>query len=152
MSTLETILSHFSAERQQFVQAVLDSAPRARTWCTLDFEALAQRYPADHSRVVTALDYLAEKGWIELEAKQMTEVYAVLQVPPDAAALSHELAAYFQAKEVSEIARIHAVLDFFSGDTCMSQRLAAYFGDAQAPLHCGHCSACFASSQHDDVK
>ena len=147
LSPPEVIQSHFSGERQQFVQAILDSAPRARTWCTLDFEALAQRYPAEHSRVVTALDYLAEKGWIELEAKQMTEVYGVLQSAFDAHALSQELGAYFQAKEVSEIARIHAVLDFFASNRCLSQRLAAYFGDTQAPLHCGHCAVCFASTR-----
>ena len=146
VSTPESILGHFSAERREFVQAILDSAPRARTWCTLDFDALAQRYPAQHSRMVTALDYLAEKGWIELEAKQMTEVYAVLQAPPDANALGQELAAYFKAREVSEIARIHAVLDFFAREQCMSQRLAAYFGDTQAPLYCGHCSVCLAPS------
>jgi ATP-dependent DNA helicase RecQ len=147
LSAPEAIQTHFSGERLAFVQAILGSAPRARTWCTLDFEALAQRYPTEHSRVVTALDYLAEKGWIELEAKQMTEVYGVLQSAFDADALSHELGAYFQAKEVSEIARIHAVLDFFASDTCLSQRLAAYFGDTQAPLHCGHCAVCLASNQ-----
>lgn len=147
LSPPEVIQTHFSGERLAFVQAILDSASRARTWCTLDFEALAQRYPADHSRVVTALDYLAEKGWIELEAKQMTEVYGVLQSSFDADALSQELGAYFQAKEVSEIARIHAVLDFFASDRCLSQRLAAYFGDTQAPLHCGHCAVCLASSR-----
>jgi ATP-dependent DNA helicase RecQ len=147
LSPPEAIQTHFSGERSAFVQAIIDSAPRARTWCTLDFEALAQRYPADHSRVVTALDYLAEKGWIELEAKQMTEVYGVLQSAFDADALSQELGTYFQAKEVSEIARIHAVLDFFASDRCLSQRLAAYFGDTQAPLHCGHCAVCLASNQ-----
>lgn len=147
LSTPEAIQTHFSGERLAFVQAILDSAPRARTWCTLDFEALAQRYPADHSRVVTALDYLAEQGWIELEAKQMTEVYGVLQSAFDADALSQELGAYFQAKEVSEIARIHAVLEFFASDRCLSQRLAAYFGDTQAPLNCGHCAVCLASNQ-----
>jgi ATP-dependent DNA helicase RecQ len=147
LSPPEVIQTHFSGERLAFVQAILDSAPRARTWCTLDFEALAKRYPANHSRVVTALDYLAEKGLIELEAKQMTEVYGVLQSAFDASALSQELGAYFQAKEVSEIARIHAVLDFFASDRCLSQRLAAYFGDTQAPLHCGHCAVCLASSR-----
>jgi ATP-dependent DNA helicase RecQ len=88
------------------------------------------------------LDYFAEKGWIELEAKQMTEVYAVLQTGFDASSVCHELASYFQAKEVSEVKRIHAMLAFFASDQCLSQQLAAYFGDADAPCHCGHCSVC----------
>ena len=138
----EALLAHFKGERQQFVAAILACAPRARSWCTLDFEALQRRYPSEHSRVVTALDYLAEKGWIELETRQMTEVYAVQQANFDAAGLSQELAAYFRAKEVSEIARIHAMLGFFASDSCLSQTLAAYFGDTQAPQQCGHCSVC----------
>jgi ATP-dependent DNA helicase RecQ len=139
----EALLAHFTGERQQFVQAILRCAKPARLWCTLDFDALYQTYQAEHGRVVTALDYFAEKGWIELEAKQMTEVYAVLEPGFDAVALSLELTGYFQAKEISEVARIHAMLALFASDQCLSQRLAAYFGDRQAPLHCGHCSVCY---------
>jgi len=138
----QAILAHFSGERLQFLQAVLHAAPRARTWCTLDFEALHQSYQTDHSRVVKALDYLAEKGWIELEAKQMTEVYTVLQAHFDAELLCAELSHYFKTKETSEVARIQGVLNLFASAQCLSQRLAAYFGDQDAPLQCGHCSVC----------
>lgn len=144
----DALLAHLKGERQQFVQAILNCAKQARTWCTLDFEALYQSYPAEHSRVVTALDYLATQGWIELEAKQMTEVYAVLEPGFDAPALSRELAAYFQARERSEIARIHAMLAFFASERCLSQQLAAYFGDTDAPLQCGHCSVCHGQVAH----
>ena len=140
--TPEALLANFSGERMQFVQAVLDCSVRARTWCTLDFETLYQRHRADHSRVVKALDYFQEKGWIELEAKQMTDVYAVLQPDFDAHALGAQLSRYFSDKECSEVARIHAMLDFLASDQCLSHLLAAYFGDAQAPLRCGHCSVC----------
>ena len=146
--TPDALLAHFNGERQKFVQAILRSAQQARTWCTLDFDALRQSYPTEHSRVVTALDYLVSKGWIELEAKQMTEVYAVLMPHLDAPALSLELATYFQARERSEIARIHAMLAFFASDQCLSQQLAAYFGDEQAPQYCGHCSVCDGQVAH----
>ncbi|MDD2879996.1 MAG: RecQ family ATP-dependent DNA helicase [Rhodoferax sp.] len=138
----QAVLAHFSGERLQFLQAVLRCAPQARSWCTLDFEALFKSYPTEHSRVVKALNYLAEKGWIALESKQMTEVYAVLQPDFDAPALCRELSDYFQSKETSEVARIQAVLDLFASEHCLSQRLASYFGDKAAPLHCGHCSVC----------
>jgi ATP-dependent DNA helicase RecQ len=137
-----TLLAHFSGERLEFLQAVLRCAPQARSWCTLDFETLQSSYSSEHSRVVKALDYLAEKGWIELESKQMTEVYAVLQPHFDAEAVCRELCDYFQNKETSEVVRIQAVLDLFASETCLSQRLAAYFGDLDAPKHCGHCSVC----------
>lgn len=138
----EALLAHFQGERAQFVQAIIDCAVRARTWHTLDFAALYQQHHAEHSRVVKALDYFQEKGWIELEAKQMTDVYAVLQHDVDRSTLATELSAYFQAKEHSEVARIHAMLDFFASAQCLSHRLAGYFGDHRVPLHCGHCSVC----------
>ncbi len=138
----EMLLTHFSGERAQFVQAILDCSARARTWCTLDFETLYQRHQAERSRVVKALDYFAEKGWIALEAKQMTDVYAVLQPDFAATLLAQQLSGYFADKERSEVARIHAMLDFLASEHCLSHQLAAYFGDAQAPLHCGHCSVC----------
>ncbi|MDO9145603.1 ATP-dependent DNA helicase RecQ [Rhodoferax sp.] len=137
-----TLLAHFSGERLQFLEALLRCAPQARTWCTMDFDALHKSYPSEHSRVVKALDYLAEKGWIELESRQMTEVYAVLLPHFDAEAVCRELSDYFQSKETSEVARIQAVLDLFASETCLSQRLAVYFGDQAAPQRCGHCSVC----------
>jgi len=140
--TPEDLLSHFSGERAEFVQAIVQCSIKARSWCTLDFDALYKSHQAERSRVVKALDYFQDKGWIELEAKQMTDVYALLQPGFDKAALSAQLSAYFVSKECSEVARIHAMLAFFASADCLSQRLAAYFGDTQAPLHCGHCSVC----------
>jgi ATP-dependent DNA helicase RecQ len=144
----EALLAHFSGERRQFVEAIVQSANRARTWCTVDFDALYQSHQAERGRVVKALDYFQEKGWIELESKQMTEVYAVLEPDFDPTAQSLELHGYFQSKERSEIARIHAMLALFASAQCLSQRLAAYFGDGQAPVRCGHCSVCSGQVAH----
>nr|WP_298141545.1 ATP-dependent DNA helicase RecQ [uncultured Pseudomonas sp.] len=144
----EALAAKFEGERRQFIEAVMNSAQRARTWCTLDFDALYQQHQAERGRVIKALDYLQEKGWIELESKQMTEVYALLDPAFDPAALSAELHAYFCQHEASEIARIHAMLALFASEQCLSQRLAAYFGDANAPQRCGHCSVCHGQVAH----
>ncbi|MFJ2330581.1 RecQ family ATP-dependent DNA helicase [Pseudomonas helleri] len=138
----DTLLAKFEGERQQFVAAIIQTSSRARTWATVNFDTLYEQHQADRNRVVKALDYFQEKGWIELESKQMTEVYNVLVTEVDAQALSLELHQYFTAHERSEIARIHAMLALFSSDTCLSYRLAKYFGDEQAPQQCGHCSVC----------
>ncbi|MED5609985.1 ATP-dependent DNA helicase RecQ [Pseudomonas sp. JH-2] len=136
------LLGHFEGERRQFVEAILSTSARARTWSTLDFDTLYQRHGAERARVVKALDYFQERGWIELESKQMTEVYAVREAGFDPEALSDELYAYFKRHEASEIARIGAMLELFASDQCLSRRLARYFGDQRAPEHCGHCSVC----------
>ena len=138
----EVLLARFEGERQQFVAAIIQTSSRARTWATVNFDTLYSQHQADRNRVVKALDYFQEKGWIELESKQMTEVYSLLVEDFDAAALSQELHAYFTAHERGEIERIHAMLALFASETCLSYRLAQYFGDEQAPRQCGHCSVC----------
>ena len=61
--------------------------------------------------MVKALDYFQEKGWVELESKQMTEVYSLLHSDFDSDVLSGELHDYFTRHEQTEVARIHAMLE-----------------------------------------
>ncbi|MBV1805928.1 ATP-dependent DNA helicase RecQ [Pseudomonas viridiflava] len=136
------LMARFEGERRQFVEAVIQTSSRARTWATVDFDALYQQYGAERGRVVTALDYFQEKGWIELESKQMTEVYSLLRTDFDPDALSKELHVYFSEHETTEVARIHTMLEVFASDQCLTHRLARYFGDDNAPERCGHCSVC----------
>ncbi|MBL0572058.1 RecQ family ATP-dependent DNA helicase [Aeromonas hydrophila] len=136
------ILARFNPARRQFLEQVFASAPQARSWCTMDFEALWQGYQGERSRAAAALDYLQQQGWIELESKQMTEVYRVLQQDLDIATLADQLHGLFEKKEQSELARLQALLGFFISSSCLSHELARYFADQAAPTHCGHCSVC----------
>jgi len=138
----EVLVQRFQGERREFVQALTETSSRARTWATVNFDAMYQQYQAERGRVVTALDFFQEKGWIELESKQMTEVYNLIAADFDAQLLSEELHAYFVHHETTEVARIHAMLELFASEQCLGYRLAHYFGDDHAPEHCGHCSVC----------
>lgn len=143
----EPLAARFEGERRRFVEAIQHCAPKAKTWCTLDFEALyrygvEQELDTRRERVITALDYFQDKGWIALESKQMTEVYELQGNHVDVATLSAETHTHFKHQERSEIQRIHTMLALFESDTCLSHRLATYFGDDQAPVMCGHCSVC----------
>ncbi|SCW52011.1 MULTISPECIES: ATP-dependent DNA helicase RecQ [unclassified Pseudomonas] len=138
----QELLERFEGERRDFVSAIIQTSSRARTWATVNFDGMYQQYHAERSRVVKALDYFQEKGWIELESKQMTEVYNVLETNMDTQVLGAELHAYFTRHERGEIARIHAMLELFATDRCLGYRLAQYFGDDNAPQQCGHCSVC----------
>ncbi|HWV09392.1 MAG TPA: RecQ family ATP-dependent DNA helicase [Pseudomonas sp.] len=144
----EALLDTFEGERRQFIEAIVATSARARTWCTVDFDALYDQHQAERGRVVKALDFFQERGWIELESKQMTEVYALLDPAFDPERLSDELHTYFTQQEASEIRRIQAMLELFASDQCLSQRLAAYFGDGNAPAQCGHCSVCRGQVAH----
>lgn len=140
------IIAAFQGERQQFVSALFSASAKSRIWHTVDFTALWQAYGAERKRAVAALDYFAEQGWIELESKQMTEVFQVTapQQLNEAAGqqLTAELAGLFAAKEQGDIARIHQMLSLFESRQCLSHGLAVYFSDHQAPHICGHCSVC----------
>ena len=143
----EALIERFNGERRDFVAALIEASPRAKTWCALDHEALdalgAERgLDTTRRRVISALEYFNDQGFIQLESKQMTEVYGVLQAEFDIAALATHLTEYFQRKEAAEIERLQAMLTLFESTTCLSRRLADYFGDHQAPEHCGHCSVC----------
>ncbi|MDR7018538.1 RecQ family ATP-dependent DNA helicase [Aeromonas salmonicida] len=136
------ILTRFNPDRRQFLEQLFACAPQARSWCTMDFDALWQGYQGERHRAAAALDYLQQQGWIELESKQMTDVYRVLRQDVDVNALADELYALFEKKELSELARLQALLAFFTSSHCLSQELARYFADEQAPSKCGHCSVC----------
>jgi len=138
----EALLERFEGERRDFVAAIIQTSARARTWATVNFEAMYSQYSAERNRVVKALDYFQEKGWVELESKQMTEVYSLLNSDFDTDALSAELHEYFTRHEQAEVARIHAMLEVFATERCLGYRLAEYFGDLNAPECCGHCSVC----------
>ena len=135
------LLTRFKDERYHFVQAILQSADKARTWATVNFDKLQQFYPSERSRVVVALDYLDQQGLIELQTKQMTNVYNTFPeaITPD---LSTKLAQRFSDKEQSEITRIHFLLDFFASKSCLNWQLADYFSDKNLQQPCGHCSVC----------
>lgn len=142
IESIDAIVDKFKGERRTFVQAILTSATQARTWYSLDFESLFQHYHSSRARVVAALDYFHENGWIELQTTQSTDVYKLInqQIPREA--LIDELFLLFEQKEHSEINRIHKMVAFLQSSQCLSFQLAHYFSDENAPKHCGHCSVC----------
>ncbi|WP_104399126.1 RecQ family ATP-dependent DNA helicase [Vibrio penaeicida] len=139
---LHAIFQRFQGERKQFVEAIFQCSPKAKTWHTLDFDALWQGYSAERSRVVSALDYFHENGWIELESKQATDVYRILDTQKSPHELAEQMHLLFEQKEASEINRIREMVAFFEDDRCLSHQLARYFADENAPSNCQHCSVC----------
>ncbi|RTR05406.1 RecQ family ATP-dependent DNA helicase [Halomonas nitroreducens] len=142
----EALVGRFQGERRAFVEAILAASSKARTWHSLDFAALERLgvergLDTSRRRVITALDYFVDKGWLVLETRQMTEVFEVVE-RGDVATLVSDLHDYFVDKERAEIERLHAMLALFETDSCLTRRLADWFGDRRAPEHCGHCSAC----------
>ncbi|WP_374496630.1 RecQ family ATP-dependent DNA helicase [Vogesella indigofera] len=137
-----TLLAHFKDERHEFVAALLAHSKLGRSWYAFDFDSFLQAFPGQRQRAVTALEFMDERGWLTLETKQMTEVYAVNDATFDVATLAASLYRQFQTREDSELARLQQMLRLFETESCLSFALASYFGDSAAPRECGHCLVC----------
>jgi ATP-dependent DNA helicase RecQ len=138
----DVILGMFEGERRDFLQAIFNTSQFKKVWAAPDFDLLFKTYNTERARVITALDYLAEKQLIALESKKMTEVFQVNQDELNQVDLAQILHHYFVDKEEKEIKRIASLVRFFELETCLSFNLARYFDDQKAPQHCGHCSVC----------
>jgi ATP-dependent DNA helicase RecQ len=138
----DQILGRFKGERQIFLKAIFDFSEKARTWTTVDFNNIVANYNTDRQRIVTALDYLNEQGFIQLETKQMTEVYEVLEPRFDINKVTNVVYERFALKEKAEVKRINDMLAFFSSDRCLAASLSDYFGECIDWEQCGHCSVC----------
>ena len=137
----ENIVDTFRDERRKFVQTLLDHAKTARTWTHLNIDAVVAASGSDRRRVLAALEYFDEKGWIALQASAAVEVFSILNPDFDASAMADQMVAQFKEKADRDIQRIHAMLRFFEKDHCLAGSLSAYFGETLA-TPCGHCSVC----------
>lgn len=138
----EAIANYFSDERKAFVRAIFEHSKTAKIWTVINFEAIIENYAkADRERIIKCLEFLEQKGMIELEAKIAVDVYEILDPDFNLAELTAKLYKIFKEKEVHEIKRIARLLDFFESETCLNQVLSAYFGE-QKNMPCEHCSVC----------
>jgi ATP-dependent DNA helicase RecQ len=136
------IINRFEGERKQFVTTVMDNCHTKKVWTTVDIPAILNSYDTDRQRILAALEYFDEKGWIELQSKQPVEVYDILTQAFDIDAVAEKMYALFKKKESLEIQRIHNMVGFFESNACISIKLAGYFGEHLNDKQCGHCSFC----------
>ena len=136
------IINEFEGERKQFVTAIINHCHTQKVWTTVDIPAIFNSYSTDRQRILAALEYFDEKGWIELQSKQAVEVYDILTQAFNIDDLAEKMYALFNKKERLEIQRIHNMVSFFESDACISKILAGYFGEQLQQERCGHCSFC----------
>ncbi|MBI9077275.1 MAG: RecQ family ATP-dependent DNA helicase [Desulfatibacillum sp.] len=136
-----SIAARFQGERRAFVQTIFDHSNLSKTWSYPNIEVIMEQANSSRERILSALDYLEGKGWMEIKASGAVDVYRVLEREFDKDALCQDLHGLFAKKERAEIGRVHALVDFYQQTKCLSQCLSEYFGDdGVAP--CGHCSVC----------
>jgi ATP-dependent DNA helicase RecQ len=135
------ILANFDGERRQFVESIFRQVRKAMTWMHIDVDAAAKAIAAPRDRIVRALDYLGEQGWLELQAEGTRNQYRRLKTPQDLAALASDLHQRTIEREKREIGRLQQVLDLVCTSGCQTAALCRHFGD-ELRQACGHCTWC----------
>ena len=136
------IIDNFQGERKHFVTTIIKNCSTKKIWSYVDIQGILNNYNTDRKRIITALEYFEEKGWIELQSKQAIEVYDIKTQAFDADKIAEKMYNLFKSKEEHEICRIHDMIRFFENDLCISKELAKYFGENLEKEYCGHCSFC----------
>ena len=139
--TSSEILKHFDADRRQFVSSVLQLAVKQKVWCLIDVTKVVHRLRCERDRVIRMLEYLSEKGWIELETSGLMFGYRRLKGMENWQEIAEGLHERLLAREQDEIGRIELLFELASSDRCQSASLSEYFGQPMDQV-CGHCSFC----------
>ena len=141
LETSVDILARFHGERQQFLSKLFRQAKKARVWFDIDLEGASRALDAPRSRLVGALDYLAEQQLMELKVGGVRHRYQWLRRFEDAGAVAAELHAKALDHERREIERLDLMLELAAHDGCQTGFLCEYFGQTLTEP-CGHCGWC----------
>jgi ATP-dependent DNA helicase RecQ len=134
----EAIIARFTGERGEFMRELLRSAKKGRVWYHWDLDHAAG---GNRGRVVRALEYMGEQGWLELTASDARQRYSKTTDRVDVAALTDELELRFVQRERSEVERVGQVVSMVEHEGCQTGFLLSYFGESLSGP-CGHCSYC----------
>ena len=135
------ILKHFDGERRTFVRDVLALSVKKKLWIEVPVTVISERLKCDRKRIVAMVDYLAERGWIELKVSCMMHGYRRAKPITNIDELAQSLHSKLVELEQREIDRIDQLFHLAVGTECQGARLAQYFGQ-QIEMGCGVCSSC----------
>ena len=135
------ILAQLKGEPRDFLAGVFRQAVKKRIWLTIDLEAAARALETTRERVVRALDYCEQQGWLEVKASDLRHRYRVRRAPDSLHALAEEMAGRAQQRESAEVLRLEQVLQLATRPGCLAARLSEHFGET-LPDGCGRCSFC----------
>ena len=137
----ERILAGFQGERRAFLASLLRMSKKAKTWFSIDLEGASRTLAAPRERLVRALDFLAEKQWIELKVGGVRNHFRWLRQLTDPEKMAGELFARSLLHEKREIERLGRVLKLAAQDGCQTRFLCSCFGQ-ELEQDCGHCGGC----------
>ncbi|TWU56435.1 ATP-dependent DNA helicase RecQ [Rubripirellula tenax] len=145
--TSKQILAHFKGEPREFAAGVLSSLTKGRTWFLLNTVLAAKKLNADRTRVVKAIEYMSEQGWLEIQVSDLVHGYRWIRRTDDAKTLADDLFDRLARRETGEVGRLDGVFDLATASSCMADQLSTHFGET-LDQPCGRCSACLGDGPH----
>jgi ATP-dependent DNA helicase RecQ len=146
LEELAGILGRFQGERSQFLRDIFAQAKRGRTWFTLDPDAAALALEQPRSRIMAAIQYLEDQGWVTIRASDVRAQFERTDQPVDEAALEALLIERFSRRENNDLERLEQVVALFRNTECRTAALARHFEGRDGPP-CGQCDACLGNSK-----
>lgn len=136
-----TILQHFDGERRQFVANILATLTKGRTWFSLNTVLAARQLGVERERIIKAVDYMAEQGWLEVKVSDLVHGYRWLRRIEQPKTLADELYGQLANREKNEVARVEEVFALAVSASCQAEVLSNHFGESM-DHPCGNCSTC----------
>src|SRR4051794_19964541 len=140
-SSLEDVFGRFDESRASFLRRLVDTGKTGRIWTTVAPDDAAAALGEERGRIVAALEYLDQRGLVELQPAELRQRYTVTTHPESEAALVERLVERFARREHAETGRIENVLALVTHDGCQVCALVGYFGETRTEP-CGHCTHC----------
>ena len=145
LKTEDEILDFFSGERRGFVETIFRHTRKAKVWAYPEINEVMEASGSNRARVLAALEYFDDKGWIELQAKSSVEVFEIINRDFDIEETTKRLSDLFRNKETMDVGRIHKMISLFESSGCLAMKLSEHFGET-IPQPCGNCSFCLTGS------
>lgn len=135
------MLAKFPPERATFLKRIFQCAETAVSWWKLDLQYVMRTTGEPRERIVSALNFLEEQGYLTLQVAGVRQAYRLKHGVADLAAVVEKITARFADREERDIGRIQEILRFATCEGCRTHYLLQYFGESREG-NCGHCDRC----------
>lgn len=141
------IFAGFDQERVNFLRAMFSCSKKGKKWFTLNISEVVTKLATSRERIVSALNYLEEKGDLDLQVSGVRRGYRVLKrlTVSQTNELTLKLQNNFKIREEQDIKRLGLVVDLIACTDCQTRFLLEYFGES-LPENCGHCEFCLSGN------
>ena len=141
LTTEAKILAGRAPAERKLIKQILEAGEMKRWWLYFYPTLLAEKFNMPRDKIVAALNGLQSAGDIILSVWGVRQGYKLKKDPGDLRELTASLVEKFQARELSDLARLRQVLGLSAFRGCLTGYLTKHFGEILKEP-CGHCDRC----------